>query len=124
MKKKPFKPQLFVCPIGPYTNRTIAFHPSLSQVDPLLETDCYFGNSIIKASLYPIDERLYKSIKKHNELSFYVFIQNTKEGRKQYCYSQNIKATNGDIFAKQMEGLLEKLLKMKEKKNKQVKIEN
>lgn len=114
-KKRPFKPQFFVCPIGPYTNQTIAVHPSLSQVQPLLETDCYFGNSIIKASLYPIDERLFNSIKKHAELSFYVFIQNVRDGRRQYCYSQNIKAKSSDIFAKQMEGLLEKLLKMKER---------
>jgi len=114
-KKKvvPFKQKFFVCPIGKYTSRSLALHPSLIHEDPLLMTECYFGDNPVRLSVYEIDERLVNSLKKDREFSFYLFTQKTKEGNKQYFYSQNVKPAKNDGFAKMMNDLLQKITEIK-----------
>lgn len=119
-KVLPFKQKFFVCPIGKYTSKAIALHPSLIHEDPLLMTECYFGDNPIRASVYEIDERLVNSLKKDQEFSFYLFTQKVKEGNKQYFYSQNVKPAKNDGFAKMLNNLLQKLSEVRKKDSKEM----
>jgi hypothetical protein len=115
--KQRFKPQIFVCPADPESNKNIAEHPSLIQVDPCVNVNCYFGRNKIILSLFPVDNVTFEVFKKSRALAFYAFTQSTKDGNKQYFYSQNIhKPDNG--LAIKMAGLLEKLEKAKKDKDK------
>lgn len=114
---KSFVPQIFVCPIDPESNQSIAQYPSLMQVDPCINEKCYFGRNKIVLSLFPVDNITFNMFKKSKALAFYAFIQNEKDGKKQYFHSQNIKKPTNNTLAKIMAGLLEQLEKVKTKKS-------
>jgi hypothetical protein len=80
--KQRFKPQIFVCPADPESNKNIAEHPSLIQVDPCVNVNCYFGRNKIILSLFPVDNVTFEVFKKSRALAFYAFTQSTKDGNK------------------------------------------
>lgn len=109
-----FKPQIFVCPIDQESNQSIAQHPSLLQVEPCINQQCFFGSTAVVLSIFPVDNLAFNTFKRSNGLAFYSFVQNEKDGKKHYFYSQNVKKQKDNLAIK-MAGLLEKLERSKGK---------
>ncbi len=91
MSKKPeFKEEIFIFPVGESSNESIAKYPGISHDEIELDAECYFGTSKVKLPLYSgVSNLALDSFKKSN-LSFYAFIKKSKDGKRQYFYSQRI----------------------------------
>lgn len=113
--EKRFKPQIFVCPADEISNESISKDPSLEQEEPCRNVDCYFGKNKIKLSLFPVNNLFWEFLKK-SKWSFYAFIQNEKDGAKQYFHSQNLKKKPDNSFAIEMARLLEEFQRIKKVK--------
>jgi hypothetical protein len=80
----------FIHPVGEVSNQSISQHPSLAQVMPDFNAECYFGKSRAIIPVFEMDHMTYKDLKASGSLSFIAFIKKSKESRRQYFYCQNL----------------------------------
>lgn len=108
MKTKKFVEQYFIFPASNFANEIISKHPSLQQVEPELNAVCFVGKTKIHVPLFPVSEMIFKTFKK-SELSFYAFVQKTKDGAKQYFFSKNLERKKSNELAEEIDELLKKV---------------
>lgn len=106
---KSFKPIIFIYPVGDESNKSIVRYPKFFQDDPNFNTLCYFGKNPVELPTYSMDQMAFEYLKA-SDVSFYAFIQNEKDGRRQYFHSQNLgrqKNNDRDALAAKIAKMLE-----------------
>lgn len=107
MGTKKFVEQYFIFPASNFANEIISKHPSLEQVEPERKAICFVGRNKIILPVFPVSEMIFKTFKK-SELSFYAFVQKTKDGAKQYFFSKNLERKKSNKLAEEIDKLLKK----------------
>jgi len=110
MRTKKFVEQYFIFPASDFANEIISKHPSLEQVEPEHNAVCFVGRNKVVLPLFPVSEIIFKTFKK-SELSFYAFVQKTKDGAKQYFFSKNLERKKSNELAEEIDKLLKKIEK-------------
>ena len=83
--------QYFVFPADDFTNESFARYANDSQIDIYSQVECYIGDKrLTLPGFYPVKKMILKTFEKSVSLSFYVFIQKTRNGRKQLCGSHRV----------------------------------
>lgn len=104
-----FKERIFVFPGDGKSNKSISEYSTMVQDEPYLSAECYFGKNKINLPLYEIEKVFLNFLKKTESIAFYAFEQKTKDGRKQFFYSQNINKKSKDETIKKILELIKKI---------------